>query len=218
MKNINFLKTIYYNYHFFGIQGLRHMPIIVHSRVVFKDISGKITIDGGLKKGTIRFGSAEPLATRDMQYERTIIDLSGELSCGENIHVAPGSRISINKGACLRLGNNFNSTGNCTIICDKDIRIGNNCLFSWDIQIMDADFHKILNNRNEWINPPHKVEIGNNVWLCSRTTLLKGSKIPNGCVVASGSVITKRFNEDCCVIAGVGKDCRIVRTEISWIP
>lgn len=77
MKHVNYLKTLYYNYRFFGVKGLKYLPIIVHSGVIFKDVSGKITLVGKLKKGIIRFGSPEPLATRDMDYERTIIDISG---------------------------------------------------------------------------------------------------------------------------------------------
>lgn len=136
----------------------------------------------------------------------------------DKAHIASGSRISINEGGVLKLGKNFNSTGNCTIICDKKISIGDFCLLAWDIQIMDADFHKIFNNENEWINPPREIEIGNKVWICSGTTILKGSTIPNGCVVGAASVVTKQFTEENSVIAGAGKDCQIVKTGISWQP
>ncbi|MCM1378248.1 MAG: acyltransferase [Clostridium sp.] len=213
---LNLFKTIYYNFHFFGIQGLLHLPILVHSHVVFRDISGKIKVNGNLRKGLIRFGSNQPLATRDMQYERTIIDITGELIISGNIHIAPGSRISINENARLLLGKNFNTTGNVTIICDKEINIGDNCLFSWDIQIMDADFHKINNVNGKCINLPRAIEVGDNVWVCSKTIILKGTRIANGCVIGAGSVLTKQFNEENCIIAGNGNNCSIVRREISW--
>lgn len=215
---LNYFKTLYYNYRFFGMKGLLRLPILVHPGVIFRDISGSIKIDGELKKGIIRLGSHEPLATRDMHYERTIIDISGEMAVSGNVHIAPGSRISIDKGARLVLGKNFNSTGNVTIICGKEICIGDNCLFSWDIQIMDSDFHEIYDRQGNLTNPPRAIEIGDNVWVCSKTILLKGARIASGCVVAAGSVVTKQYSEENCIIAGSGKDCDIVRKGIEWKP
>lgn len=216
MKNINIWKTLFYNYHFWGLKGLLKLPLIVHSGVMFKDISGRIILAGGMKRGTLRFGSARPLATRDMQYERAIIDISGELIVCDNVHIAPGCRISVSAGATLELGKNFNSTGNCTIICDKGIRIGNSCLFSWDIQLMDTDFHKIFNNENERINMPECIEIGDNVWIGCKSTILKGSKIPSGCVIGAGSVVAGKFVEENSIIGGVGKNCQVIKTDIHW--
>ncbi len=215
---LNYLKTLYYNFHFFGIQGLLHLPLIVYKGVLFKDTSGKITVNGKLKTGIIRIGSHEPLATKDLAYERTIMDISGELLVDGNVHIAPGSRISIDKGARLKFGNNFNSTGNCTIICNSEINIGNDCLFSWDIQLMDSDFHKIYDNKGVCINPPKRIDIGNNVWICSKATILKGVRIPDGCVVGAGSVLSGQFRTENSIIAGIGKNCQIVRSEIKWVP
>lgn len=158
-----------------------------------------------------------PLATRDMTFERTIIDISGEMVAYDNVHIAPGSRISINKEAVLSFGKDFNSTGNCTIICEKKISFGERCLLSWDIQIMDADFHKIFNEYDEWVNPPKSIEIGDNVWICSRATILKGTKIPNSCIIGAASVVTGRFSVENCIISGNGSHCRVVKSNIHWI-
>ncbi|MBJ2183208.1 MAG: acyltransferase [Muribaculaceae bacterium] len=218
MKNINYWKTLFYNYHFWGLKGLLKLPLIVHSGVVFKDISGKIILTEGIKKGTLRLGSAQPLATRDMQYDRAIIDISGVLIVCDNVHIAPGCRISVNTGATLEIGKNFNSTGNCTIICDKRISIGNSCLFSWDIQLMDSDFHKIFNSENKCINMPERIEIGDDVWIGCRSTILKGSRIPKGCIVGARSVVAGKFVEENSIIGGVGKGCQVLKSNIHWEP
>lgn len=218
MKNVNYFKTLYYNFHFWGLKGLRKLPLIIHTGVVFKDMSGKITLMGDMRRGMLRLGSPEPLATCDMAFERTIIDISGEMIAYDNVHVAPGSRISINEGAVLTFGKDFNSTGNCTIICDKEISFGEGCLLSWNIHIMDADFHKIYNEDDEYVNPSKSIEIGNNVWICSQVTILKGTKIQNGCVIGAASVVTGKFSEENCIISGNGNNCRVVKSNIHWRP
>lgn len=216
MRNIHYLKTIYYNYKFCGLKGLLTLPLIIHRGVVMKDTAGKITFLGCMRRATLRLGSERPLATRDMRFERTIIDISGELQVGDNVHIAPGSRISVNTGGVLRLGSNFNSTGNCTIICDTHISFGDSCLLSWDIQIMDSDFHKIYNNQNQLLNPPAPIVIGSNVWIGSRVTILKGAAIADGCVIGAASVVTKKFTRPDCVIAGSGNNCKIIKSDIHW--
>ena len=62
-------------------------------------------------------------------------------------------KISVKEHASLFLGNNIWVTGgNTTIICNKNIMINDDCLLSWDILLMDTDFHKILNSDNTIIN------------------------------------------------------------------
>lgn len=83
---------------------------------------------------------------------------------------------------------------------------------------MDADFHNIYDEQGKYINPPQTIEIGDNVWICSKSIILKGAEIANGCVVGAGSIVTKQFKEEHCVIAGNGKYCQIVKEGINWQP
>ena len=68
----------------------------------------------------------------------------------------------------------------------------------------DTDFHQYLNARTGEVLPvAKKIIIGNNVWLCQRVLVLKGTVIPDWCVVAAMSLLNKEY---CCpnfsVIAG----------------
>lgn len=105
-----------------------------------------------------------------------------------------GSRIVCSGELCF--GNSINFSANAEIICYKQIRMGDNSLVSWDCLIRDTDFHKIYQCGSEKIqsNPPKPIYIGNNVWIGCRTTLLKGCEIPDNCVIAAGSVITKKLD------------------------
>lgn len=95
------------------------------------------------------------------------------------------------------------------------ITIGDNCLFSRDIHIVTTDSHSILDkSTRERINLGQDVEIGNHVWLAAGVNLLKGSKIPNDCVVGRNAVITKKFEKENCVIAGCPGKC--VKENVEW--
>lgn len=77
-----------------------------------------------------------------------------------------------------------------------------------------GDGHPIFNESGERTNITRDITIGDNVWIGKRATLLKGSKIPSGCIVTTGAIVTKEFAKENCVIAGIpGK---IVKENIHW--
>ena len=97
----------------------------------------------------------------------------------------------------------------------RKITIGRDCLFSGDIHIVTTDSHSILNkNTQRRINGGQDVEVGNHVWLAAGVTLLKGSKIPDGCVVGRHAVVTKKFNQENIVIVGCPGKC--VKENVEW--
>ena len=123
-------------------------------------------------------------------------------------------KISVKEHASLFLGNNIWVTGgNTTIICNKNIMINDDCLLSWDILLMDTDFHKILNSDNTIINKEKPIHIGKPVWIGCRTTILKGVSIANNNVIAANSTITKSISTENCII---GRNTEMLKTGIQW--
>lgn len=81
---------------------------------------------------------------------------------------------------------------------------------------MDTDFHKIMNREGEIINTPKSISIGNHVWIGCRNTILKGVTIGNDNVISADSTITRSISEERCIIAGHGKDMKIIKKDIEW--
>ena len=92
------------------------------------------------------------------------------------------------------------------------LKVGDGCAISWGCQFLDEDFHDIQYAGK--IAKPHQIEIGDHVWIGSNVTVLKGSKIPDGCVVASGSVVKSKFEIKNALIAG--NPAKIIKEGISW--
>lgn len=140
----------------------------------------------------------------DKKYERSILQINGNVIInGDNVIFGAGSKICVFKNAELIIGNNFENTANVTIICTREISIGCNFLASWKTCIMDNDFHSVENLVDGLSsNMEDPVHIGDNVWMGMGTTILKGSQIPNGCIIGAGALVNKKFTEDNCLIAG----------------
>lgn len=94
-----------------------------------------------------------------------------------------------------------------------DITIGEDCMFSRNINIMTSDGHGILQN-DKRINNAKSIEIGNHVWLADNVTILKGSKISDNSVVGIGSIVTKKFEEKNLLI--VGNPAKVVKKDVNW--
>ena len=96
---------------------------------------------------------------------------------------------------------------------DVKVEIGKNCMFSRNIKVMTSDGHDILEG-NERINQAKDIVLENNVWLSDNVTLLKGSYISCGSIVATNSTVTKKFKEKNTIIAG--SPAKVIKQNIKW--
>ncbi len=94
------------------------------------------------------------------------------------------------------------------------VTIGNDCMISYDVQLVCTDTHSITDMDNNLLNRGKFIEIGSHVWICKEVKIMKNTKIPNGCIVAQGSTVTKQFEKENCIIAG--NPAKIVKENIIW--
>lgn len=117
-------------------------------------------------------------------------------------HIGHGAIIHVNDKGTLRVGSRFAISGTTSIVCSKQITIGDDVQFSWNTLVMDSDAHTIYGNDGDIINPPTDITIGNKVWIAADVTILKNSYIGNNCIVASKSLVNRRIKEDNQILAG----------------
>ncbi|PWK79357.1 acetyltransferase-like isoleucine patch superfamily enzyme [Mucilaginibacter oryzae] len=100
------------------------------------------------------------------------------------------TQLSAGPRAVIEIGENtFINTG--TIITSrKNIRIGKNCQIANQVIIMDDDFHDVYAAEKN-CSVKEAIIIGDNAWIATRATILKGVTIGEGAVVAAGAVVTK---------------------------
>jgi acetyltransferase-like isoleucine patch superfamily enzyme len=127
-----------------------------------------------------------------------------------SVATAQGVSITVNDNATLEIGNNVWINSGSKLICCKHIKIGDDSIVSWDVEIRDSDIHYLL--KEDFI-VSKEIDIGRNVWVGSRATILKGVKIGSGSIIATGAVVTKDVPENCLVAGVPGK---VIKNNISW--
>ncbi|MDN3584450.1 acyltransferase [Mucilaginibacter flavus] len=189
------------------------MPILISRNFFLYKMKGAITIDAPVKTGMIQIGYAR-IGVSDFERTRGILEVYGDIVFKGRAFIMHGSKIIVSKNAELIFGDDFSASAEVTIIAEKRIVIGNGTGISWQTQIMDTDFHYIADENGVVINEPTEIIIGNKVWIGCRCNILKGSLIPDGCVVGSGSLITKKLSGENNIFGG--NPTRILKSNITW--
>lgn len=124
---------------------------------------------------------------------------------GEGNRIMIGDCVTVN--ACKNQPTYFNA-------CEgASIQIGENSLFSNNVEIHTTDYHSVL---REGIrsNLPADVVIGEHCWIGLRSIIMKGTILSNDSVVGCCSVVTKSFSESNVIIAG--NPASVVKQAVSW--
>lgn len=95
------------------------------------------------------------------------------------------------KNSIISIGDNTVLSNDITIIAQREIKIGERCLLGDRLTIYDSDFHEVdPKTRTRSYGKAVPVSIGNNVWIGSVVTILKGVNIGDNSVIAANSIVT----------------------------
>lgn len=94
------------------------------------------------------------------------------------------------------------------------IEIGDDCMFSVGTEFVPSDSHAIFDETGHVRNIAKHIKIGNHVWVGANVTICKNTEIADGCIVGTHSVVSGKFTEPNCIIAG--NPARVIRKNISW--
>ena len=103
--------------------------------------------------------------------------------------------IEVHKNAIVEIGKNVIINSGAVILAADSIKIGDECLISREVYIYDSDHHKIFNDEGKQSNQAMPVTVGNHVWIGLKCTLLRGSNIGEGSMIAAGSVVGGKIKE-----------------------
>lgn len=124
--------------------------------------------------------------------------IRGRLKITGSVQVAIGAQSRLGKkveifgSGKLSVGENVSLNG-CSVGCQSEIAIGNDCLIS-DCYLLDTDYHN-LDPRLRHLPPGPKttapIVIEDNVWIGANSTVMKGVRVGRDSVIGLGSVIRK---------------------------
>jgi acetyltransferase-like isoleucine patch superfamily enzyme len=153
------------------------------------------------------------------KFSNTRIDIIGnnnQIHFDENITIKDSEFWAEDDNNKIYLGKHTRMHG-CHLAATegKTIHIGNDCLFSKNIDIRTGDSHSILRNiTNERINPASSITIGEHVWIGKGVTILKGVTIGSNSIVGSNSLVLKGVPENTLV---AGNPSRVIKENVTWV-
>jgi acetyltransferase-like isoleucine patch superfamily enzyme len=104
-------------------------------------------------------------------------------------YIAEGARIWVGPGATLTLDRNCKIGIRNIINVQTSVTIREGTRMSWDVQVLDTDFHWVRSARGRLLPVTLPVSIGPKVLVGTGAMILKGVEVGEGSVIAARSVV-----------------------------
>lgn len=204
-------KTIYFNIVTFPLRQAIFLPVFIGWHIkILETHKGIIILPQQISPFMIKIGFGGSPGVPENSRGSICLEKGQVSFCGRAVF-AKGCSLRLN--GHLIFGENFSANKNCFISCTENICFGKNVLLGWNVNIRDSDGHSVyFQNRKK--TQQKAIIIGDHVWICSETHILKGSGIGNDSVIGYKSLLTKRFDENNVLV--VGHPAMIAQREINW--
>jgi len=203
-----FKSESFYDDLFTLVRGLFTGFIFLKSAKVFYKNQGKLKIRDRLQFGflTNRIG-LNPSARGVLR-----IYNDGELIIDGSVRIARDCKIYV--AGILTIGNGTYINPNTLVFVRSKIDIGENCAISWNCEIIDDDFHTIIEDGKEDKRLAAKpIIIGDHVWIGAGVRILKGVIIGDNAIIAAGAVVTKNVKAN--TLVG-GNPAKVLKPMVVW--
>lgn len=210
-------KSLYLNFKSLPFRDAIKLPILISKNVKMVRVN-KILIQGPVSTGMIKIGFGD-IGIFDGVHSRSIIKNTGTIIFQGKASLGHGVKLNVNRNAVLVIGDGVVFSGESAVVCSEEIVLGDGCLISWDVLIMDTDFHQVYECQNDGIQKKpkeksRKIYIGKSVWVGCRCLIMKGINIEDGCIISAGTKLYKSINKKGVIVGGDGND--ILKENIQW--
>lgn len=140
------------------------------------------------------------------------------LNIGANVNIISHLHVNFQTNCTVNIGDNC-TIGALGILLDTPntiLNIGNDCVIGHGVSVRSGDGHTIYDINTKLIinNPNKEIIIGDHVWIGRGVSILKNAEIPSNVIIGIGSVVTKKFSTENCIIAGM--PAKIVKEGVNW--
>lgn len=199
LRVVNVIKTIYINLVCFPFKTAIRLPVFVGYRVQFIGLRRnciRLNSAKDVRTGMIELGmSRTPMKSPKGLYTLIRIHKDSYIEMGNKVRVFSGGNLIAALGGVIHLGNDFTMNQQALIYASTYVFFGNHSGLSWESQVMDSDFHYTFNQNTKIVMDCRKpIMIGNYCYLGNRTTVMKGSFLPDYSILAGGSLLNKDFS------------------------
>jgi len=125
---------------------------------------------------------------------------------------APVKIQTFSRTAYIRIENDVSLNGTSIVARTKKVIIGAGTIVAPNVSIMDSDFHALWPPENRPMNPAFEndmdVIIGENVWIGTRSVILKGTIIGDNSIIGAGSVVTGSIPKN---VVAAGNPAKVIK-------
>lgn len=144
--------------------------------------------------------------------------MGGKILVGKGLNLMTNTNINARYDAEIEIGDYVTSGERLFLTSGRNskVTIGGDCMFSHDVSIHGTNGHSILdleNNVNHSMVTEKPIMIGKHVWLGKGSSVLYGTKIGNGSIVGTQSMVKGDY-PPCSVIAG--NIAKVIRENCTW--
>lgn len=217
-RKINWIKTLYFNFKKFPFSTAVKLPVYFYGKVKFTHLSGKVVIEGPIKRGMIGFGQRYEKMTRAMGIAE--INLVGEWVFKGSVQFGLDCFVYIGPEAYCEMGHLSSLGTRGKIICAKKVILGACARIGYESQIVDTSAHQMLDTvSGEKLPMTGTIELGNYNFVGNRCSIYKDTQTPDYCTVASNSLTNKNYKSlgENIVIGGI--PARLLKKNITrdWV-
>jgi acetyltransferase-like isoleucine patch superfamily enzyme len=170
-----------------------------------KGKNAKIILNGKCKLSSW-LGGKTPINIHLGENATLLID--GDFTIGHGVGILVGGNAKLSIGGC-KSESGSGITCDTKIMVNKNLNVGKDFICSWDVFITDSDWHLI-----EGQVPTKEVVIADHVWIANSCSILKGTTIGSGCIVASHSKLAGTIYPENSVIGGV--PAKVIKHPVRW--
>ncbi len=206
-------KTIAFNLRYLPLAQAVRLPVLVSHRMAIFNFGGNVTVRGPARPGSVLLGFGANGAF-DFRRSRSVWQVAGEVVFDGPARLGNGFKLSIARGGRVAFGADFVLSAESQIVCRDSITFGRGCLVSWDVLILDSDFHRVIDADGAGSNVQAPIVLGDRVWVGARASVLKGVTLGDDVVVAAGSIVAGSEPRSNVLLAG--NPARVVRAGVRW--
>lgn len=193
---LNFFKTMYFNFKVLPFKQAIKLPFFLYGKVYLWDLSGKIIIEGDIKRGMIRVGykwfDLWPTSFLPAQ-----IQVVGQLVFRGSAVISGGANMNVqSKEGIMIIGRDVLIGGGSMCKCLEYIEIGDWTRVTGNCTVMDCNMHFVKNiDTGVVANYKAPIKIGNCCWINAGSIITKGAVIPDYSISARNAYLSKDYSE-----------------------
>lgn len=211
---LNMWATFYINFRLCHIKDAIHFPLCFYGPVFLAKTEGRVEFPNGCHRKMVTFGKIPGFFYAPKGKVFLMLEPGSKIVFHGKCRFAFDTAIRLTRNALLELENNVRVGDAVKIMSENKIYIGENSEITFNSQIIDTNFHYMQDTENLNIHrKTYPVIIGKNNWIGNHTSIMKGTVLPNDCIVASGSLINKDYSQESNVILA-GSPAKVVKKNV----